>query len=193
MIARAEFKDNGVFQALKQWKKDATKEVKDATTEALKKFEKDFVLRRLQRREKDSLGTRTRELKRSLKRQVKTKRGNVWGRVYFRGEKAQMIARTHQYGATIKPKDPGGYLVFKIFKKYSRGKWKAPPKKRIWSRSTRKWKSWTPTERWVSVKQVNIPARLNFFQDWDDYHPYAMKILLNARDRAVAKGRTMFS
>jgi hypothetical protein len=176
MIARAEFKDNGVFQALRQWKKDAHDSVKVGVTDALKKFEKDFILNRLQRREEDSLGVRKGGLRRSIRRQVKSRGQNhIYGRVYFHGDKAQMIARTQQFGATIRPKT-GKYLTFKLFKKYSRRAWNFPK-----------------PEQWIRTKQVKIPARLRFFQDWEKYHPHAIKILENARDKAVAKGRAMFS
>jgi len=176
MIAKAEFRDNGVFEALRQWKQLAHDEVKDGVNEALKKFQKNFMLKRLQRREDDSLGVRKGTLAKSLRREVKSKsKTNIWGRVYFRGDKAEMIARTHQFGATIRPKS-GKYLTFRLFKKYSRRAWKFPK-----------------PEQWIRTTQVKIPARLRFFEDWEEYEPHAWKILGKARDRAVAKGRAMFA
>jgi len=177
-----------VARALERFRRDAMDGMREGVTDALNRFQVEYKSGHLQMRKKDSVGVRDGTLLKSLSTEVKSVSGGTLGRVYFKGgKKIQTIAKTLEYGATIRPKKgtriktKGGYrripyLRFQVFRKWSRGGWNHPK-----------------PSKWVTVKQTVIPPYLNFYPSWKRYLPTAFRILGKARDKAVAKARPMFS
>jgi len=215
MIAKAEFKDNGVFEALREWRRKASNEVQDAVSQAVKRFHRDFARKRLTKTAAsvfDDGGVNSAHLRRALKNETRRKTwDHIVGRVYFRGH-WEPVARIHEEGGIIRPRRkkfltvPTEYAK-KHFMKSTGRVMRAPRIPDTYITRTKKGALgiFLAPKRFgraimgrshllfLLLKQVKIRARLHFKSDWNDYEPHAWKILEKARDRAVAKGRAMFA
>ncbi len=157
-----------------------------AVDDALDIFEAQFKVDHMQKRGKESLGPRSGGLVKSLTHTVKKSRDGVRGRVFFKGKPSdgdisyEGIARTHEFGAVIKGKNwiPKGFsspqLIFTLEKPYHRSDKHGP------------WE-WPGSKKTIVTPQVEIPARLKFFDSWKVFKPEAMKILRAKRDEVVKR------
>ncbi len=128
--------------------------VRQGVQSALDRFESEFRQRRLERRAAKSIARRRQSpaslvdaFTAEIDRQRSTETETV-GRVYFKGgQRIQQAAHTQEYGATIRPRR-GRYLRFQIEGRFAR---RGAP---------------TPDPKWVQVRQVFVPPRLNLHNDW---------------------------
>ena len=166
------YDDSAIREAAREFKRIATEEMTIAAEATFDRFRAAFVPRRLQRRSEASIGPRTRGLLDAFTTEVKVSNdgSTIDGRAYFKGdERIQTVARTQEFGATILPKR-GKYLKFKVFRAYSRRPWR-----------------FKKPEQWIQVERAVVPARMNFFAEWDDHRPFADRILEAGFGNAVRR------
>ncbi len=161
---------DSLFNSLRIARKNIMAEMDDAVRDTLNEFKTTLVTYHMQKRGESSLGIRKGTLVRHLTTTVtQPSKGAIVGRVFFKSKKRDMIANVHQEGATIKAK-PGKLLVFKVWRKYSRGNW--PPQ---WG-----------TSRVIAAKKVVIPkGRFPFRETWDRMLPRANKMIDVRLDKAI--------
>ena len=135
-------------------------------------WESFYPPRHLQKRGPDSTGPRTRGLLEAHAPKV-TRRGNAvesW-RGFEGDDKLQMVASVLEKGATIRPKRPGGYLKFKLERRYSRRAWTFPDK-----------------DQWLSVKKVVIPPYLHFEERFLERVPDDFRIIGRELSEVLNRG-----
>ena len=153
-------------------------ELEQSAHDVMDRFAVKFKLNRLQRRTETSIGPRTGALAKSFTTDVKRKHNAIEGRAFFRGgAKLQTVAQTQEFGATIRPKR-GKYLKFKLFRKYSRGEWDFEEPNLFSAQET-------ASEQWIQTKQVVVPARMHFFDDWNAHEEDAYVLVEAGITRAA--------
>jgi len=141
---------------------------------SIRQFRYQFAKDQLDRRAEASLGTRSERLIRAWTHEVtvKSRPRVITGRAHFgrRDSFANMVARVHEYGATIRPKS--GFLVFPIYRKYSRRPW--PFKRSMVIIRTR--------------KPVRIRPRLGLRRSWRAWMPIARRHVFDGAVAALKRG-----
>ena len=133
----------------------------EGMAQANAQFESYYKPRRLQRRGADSTGPRSRGLLDSFKTTVRRRGRVIEGWRGFEGDaKLQMVAAVLEKGATIRAKQKGRPLRFKLHRKYSRRAWPFPE-----------------PEQWISVEEVTIPPYLHFEEDFMKRAPDDFRII----------------
>jgi hypothetical protein len=208
-----------VARALERFRKDANDAVFEGVKDAVNRYRVQFTLDRLSKTANPPGGpggVGSAHLRRACKSETKRVGQGAMGRVYFRGHWGP-IAKIHETGGIIRPRR-GKFLAVptkytkKRFRKSGGGviRPRRIPNTFIKKIHTGKKRGALgifeepkgedePNLLFLLLKQVKIPGpevgskgRLQFVADWVKYEPFAMKILENARDRAVAKGQQMF-
>jgi hypothetical protein len=202
-MAQLKWKTGELFKQLDEIKKRTTREMAGAAKDVIDRFHNKMVHERLSIHGPTSLGARTGKLKDALKGEVKIKKNQILGRVYFKGRKANMIANVHEgkrgkKHTLIKPK--GDWLKVplpsaltptgRIKARFKGGKKKGQFIRRskagnliIFERVSKK--KILPV--FVLKKQVKIPKRLFMMLTWKKFRKDARKILKAAQRRAYRR------
>ena len=201
MMPTIKWKTGELFQRLDQIKKRTTVEMAKGAKDVIDRFHTTMVQTRLSAHAPNSLGARTGQLRNALQGEVKVRGRDITGRVYFRGKKANMLARVHEFGAVIHPKGdwlkvplPGGLTptkrpnkAFRVRDRKTQFIARSKAGNLIIFKRQGKGKRRAVIPIAVLKKSVKIPKRLYFFLTWKQFRPEARRILKGAQRRAYRR------
>lgn len=208
-MTTVEFDLKTFSRQMSEVKKAVRRELANGAQDVLDAFVTDQVVRRLSMPGPESLGARGGSLRRSLKSSKVSQRGNtIKGRVFIRGSLQNKKARTHIFGATITP-TRAQYLTVPTRFALTGDRPRGTPRRRsarMWPntfvRRTKAGKLIIFHRRgkgrrrnivplYVLRKQVKIPKRWPFFEDWNAFvqRGFGRSILRSAYSRALRAGR----